>query len=206
MKVGIDISHWQKLVDFKTLKEVDQVDFVILKAGGSDKGFYTDSTFKSRYSECKKYGIPVGAYYFVGSKCTNSIAGMLDAQRFISIIQGMQFEYPICLDFEAPGKEDPEGNTQSAIYFCRECEKAGYYVSIYASDISGFKERLNIGGLSSFDKWVARYGKEPEYVQKYGMWQFSSRGSLHGISGHVDCDYAYKDYPEIMRKYHLNGY
>ena len=61
---GIDISHWQKNVDFKTLKDIDDVNFIILKAGGSDKGCYVDSTFYSRYEECKKHGINVGGLLF----------------------------------------------------------------------------------------------------------------------------------------------
>ena len=69
MTKGIDISHWQSKVDFSTLKSVDDINFCILKAGGSDKGVYVDSTFYGRYEECKKHGINVGAYYFVGSKC-----------------------------------------------------------------------------------------------------------------------------------------
>lgn len=203
---GIDISHWQKNVDFETLKKVDEVDFCILKAGGSDKGCYVDSTFYSRYEECKKHGINVGAYYFVGPKCDSDIDGAADAIRFLNIISNLQFEYPIYIDFEAPPATDREGNTDACIAFCRVCEQEEYYVGIYASDISGFKDRLNIARLAPFDKWVARYGKQPEFVQKYGIWQCSSKGIFAGISGNVDCDVSFVNYPNIMKQKHLNGF
>ena len=37
---GIDISHWNRVKDFFEVK-TSGIDFVILKAGGSDAGFYT---------------------------------------------------------------------------------------------------------------------------------------------------------------------
>ena len=203
---GIDISKWQKNVNFGILKDVDEVQFVILKAGGSDKGCYTDPTFHTRYEECKKHGIAVGAYYFVGKLCDSAADGYADAVRFLHIIEGKQFEYPVYIDFEAPSKADREGNTEACIAFCDYMESRGYYVGIYASDVSGFKERLNISKLASYDKWVARYGKQPEFVQAYGMWQCSSKGLFAGIDGNVDCDVSLKDYPAIMKKAHLNGF
>lgn len=207
MTKGIDISHWQKKVDFRVLKEEDQIDFCILKAGGSDKGFYVDSTFYPRYEECKRYNINVGAYYFVGSKCDSAADGYADAIRFLHIIDKLKFEYPVFIDFEAPDSSNVAGNTDSVIEFCMTMEDNGYYVGIYASDISGFKDRLQLDRLQSFDKWVARYGKEPEYVKKYGIWQCSSKGLFEGIPGqHVDCDVSFKDYASIMKKRGLNGF
>ena len=38
------------------------------------------------------------------------------------------------------------------------------------------------------------------------MWQYSSKGSLPGINGNCDMNYAYKDYPSIIKKAGLNGY
>ena len=38
---GIDISHWQGDIDFNKVKNAE-IDFCIIKAGGSDAGFYTD--------------------------------------------------------------------------------------------------------------------------------------------------------------------
>ena len=203
---GIDISHWQKKVDFDVLQDVDKVDFCILKAGGSDKGCYVDSAFYSRYEECKKRGINVGAYYFVGSKCDSDVDGAADAVRFLDIIRGLKFEYPIYIDFEAPPATNREGNTDACIAFCRVCEQEGYYVGIYASDISGFKDKLDINRLTPYDKWVARYGSTPKYVKNYGIWQASSDGIINGIKSRVDCNVSYNYYPEIIKHNHLNGY
>lgn len=204
MEQGIDISHWQGLVNFKELK--NNIDFVIIKAGGSDKGFYKDSKFESYYAACKNLGIKTGAYYFVGKDCTSSIDGEADANRFINIIKGKCFEYPVYIDIETTPKNKKQGATDAVIAFCETLEAAGYYAGIYASDISGFHDSLQIDRLNDYDKWVARYGKSPQFVKKYGVWQYSSKGKIKGITGNVDLDISYINYEKLMKANHLNGF
>ena len=175
---GIDISHWQGNINFDLLK--NETDFIIIKAGGSDKGFYKDKMFETYYKKAKENDIPVGAYYFVGKNCTSYADGVADAKRFLDLIKDKQFEYPVYIDIETTAPAQRLGATNAVIGFCETMEAYNYYVGIYASDISGFKDRLNLQYLSKFDKWVARYGKSPEYVKAFGMWQFSSSGRVKG--------------------------
>lgn len=199
---GIDISHWQGSINFKEL----DTDFIIIKAGGSDKGFYKDKMFETYYKYAKQYNIPVGAYYFVGPKCDSYTDGINDALKFIDIIAGKQFEMPVFIDFEAPDASNVVGNTNACIGFCRTMESAGYFTGIYASDISGFKERLMLSRLSDFTLWVARYGKPIEYVRNWHIHQYSSKGTKKGIIGNVDLDQTPIDYPKIIKSKHFNGF
>ena len=202
---GIDVSRWQGQIDWNTVKTTD-VEFVILKAGGSDAGLYVDPTFEHNYKECKRLGMPVGCYYFVGSKCTSAADGLADAKQFLGIIRDKQFEYPVYLDYETPSPANKQGNTDAAIAFCQHVQDAGYYVGIYASDISGFADRLDLSRLDEYDKWVARYPDAPKYVTSWGMHQWSSTGSVSGIQGNVDMNSAIKDYPTIIKNAGLNGF
>lgn len=199
---GIDVSHWQGTIDFKKAAKV--IDFVIIKAGGSDAGFYTDKKFERNYQKAKEAGLFVGAYYFVGKNCTSYADGVADAKRFLEIIKGKTFEYPLFIDIEQTPIWKRQGATDAVIGFCRTLEAAKCYAGIYASDIGGFKDRLVLSRLGAFDKWVARYGSKPKYVTKYGMWQKSSKGMIDGIKGNVDLDEAYLDYPKIMARTGLN--
>lgn len=205
MAKGIDVSHWQGVIDWLSVKE-SGIEFAILKAGGSDDGFYTDSTFEQNYKEAKAVGLPVGAYYFVGSLCTSRADGIADAKRFLEIIKGKSFEYPVYIDLESTNPAAKAGATEACIGFCETMEAEGYYCGIYASDVSGFAERLDITKLQKFDKWVAIYGSKPQYVKTYGMWQYSSTGKVSGIIGNVDMNEAYKDYPQIIKAAGLNGF
>ena len=199
---GIDVSHWQGNIDFSKVK----TDFAIIKAGGSDAGFYKDRKFEQNYAGFKSRKIPVGAYYFVGKKCKSRADGVADAKRFITMLKGKQFEMPVYIDFEAPDATFKEANTDACIGFCETMESAGYFVGIYASDISGFKERLNLTRLKPYSLWVARYGSAPKYVTNYGIHQDSSTGRVAGIAGNVDTDICYVDYPSVIKKKHFNGF
>lgn len=200
---GIDLSHWNVVEDFNKVKS-SGVDFAIIKAGGSDKGFYTDRCFDNYYRLARLAGIKVGAYYFVGPNFLSYEDGEADAKRFLAITYGKEFDYPLCLDIETTDPKKKDQATEGCIGFCEYLEKQGKYVSIYASDISGFKDRLNIDYLTKYDKWVARYGKKPVYVENYGIWQKSSTGQIDGIKGNVDLDTSYVDYKKIMVKKNLN--
>lgn len=205
MMQGIDVSRWQGNINFRDVK-ASGVDFVILKAGGSDDGCYTDSKFEEYYREAMAAGLHVGAYYFVGPMCYGEASGRADAMRFIQILGDKKFDMPVYMDFEAPGTTTRSSNTTAAIAFCKTMEAAGYYCGIYASDCSGFVNRLELERLRDFDKWVAIYGGKPSRVGEYGMWQHTDKGKIPGISGGVDCDIAYKDYPTIIRQNGFNKY
>ena len=206
MKIkGIDVSRYQGIINWTKVKASD-ISFAILKAGGSDAGFYTDSKFEQNYANAKAAGMPVGAYYFVGSGCVSHADGVADAKRFIEILKGKQFEYPVYIDVESTAPSDRQGATKAVIGFCETMEAAGYYCGIYASDISGFVDRLDQSQLKSYDKWVARYGSAPQRTESYGMWQYSESGTVPGIPDTVDMNYCYIDYPTIMKEKGLNGY
>ena len=202
---GIDVSSWQGIIDFEKVRQ-DGICFCVCKAGGSDAGAYIDKRFYENVAKATKAGIPCGAYYFVGKSCTSYEAGKADAERFERIIRSVKLLFPVYIDFEAPDSLNKQGNTDACKAFCAYMESKGYYVGIYASDISGFNDRLYLDQLSAYDKWVARYGSEPKYVSSWGMWQSASNGNIAGIKGHVDLDYSKRDYSQIIRNKHLNGW
>ena len=203
---GIDISHWQGKVDFEKVKK-SGINFVILKAGGSDRGFYEDKTFKRNYEAAKKAGIDVGAYYFVGSNFYGSEAGLLDAKRFLHIIGGCQLEYPVFLDVETTQPARKEEATEAAIAFCEELESNGYFAGIYSSDISGFREKLNHSRLISYAHWVADYTDPVKECKEHQMRQYSSKGYVDGVENNpTDLDYSLVDYSKVIREKGLNGF
>ena len=202
---GIDVSHWNGDIDFNKVI-LSGIDFVIIKAGGSDKGFYTDSKFKENYDKAMAAGLHIGAYYFAGKKFRGVENGIADAEKFIKILNSLKFDYPVFLDIEAQENRYKEEITDAAVAFCKTMETAGYFVGIYASDISGFKDKLNHNRIVNYAHWVARYGKEPEICKDYGIWQYSSKGSVSGIVGSVDLDISNADYSKIIKDKGLNGW
>ena len=212
---GIDISYFQGGINLSAMKN-SGVKYAIIRAGytgysdGVSKAI--DECFEEFYSTCKSIGLPVGAYWF--SIATSYEKGKAEAEfMYNNCLKGKQFEYPIYIDVEDDTggrqylrKAGKQATTDGIKGFCETLEKLGYYVGIYASDISGFKDMMYVDQLTKYDKWVARYGSEPQYVKEYGMWQYTSSERVNGFGSVLDGDYAYKDYPSIMKDNGLNGY
>lgn len=215
MAKGIDISKYQAGINLSAVKNAG-MDFAILRAGytgyGDGVSKAKDSCFETFYNQAKEVGLNVGAYWFT---CANTYQKGVDEANWMyeNCLKGKQFEYPIYIDVEDDtGKRyylrnaGKEATTQGVKGFCETLENLGYYVGVYASDISGFKDMMNIEQLTRYDKWVARYGSKPSYVTEYGMHQYTSNGKINGYSGNLDMNESYKDYPEIIKKAGLNGF
>lgn len=203
---GIDVSAWQGIIDWKSVKNAG-IQFAILKAGGSDDGIYTDSKFERNYEQCKAYKIPVGAYWFIGPNCTTKTDGEADAARFLKLLKGKQFEYPVYVDIEPPLKPaNRKYNTDAVIAFCEYMEKAGYYTGVYGSTYSTFQSLVDDSRLTSYAHWVAQYANSCTYWDNYGIWQYSSDGWVDGIAGRVDMNLCYVDYPSRIKAKGMNGF
>ena len=60
---------------------------------------------------------------------------------------------------------------------------------------------MSLAGRYAF--WYARYTDTFDGTD-CGIWQYTSTGSVPGISGNVDLDLAYVDYPSVIRGAGLN--
>ena len=71
------------------------------------------------------------------------------------------------------------------------------------SDISsGF----NKGSLSGYKFWLAHYTSSTDYTGSYQMWQYTSKGSVPGISGGVDMNVAYFRYGAVAEPKHTHDF
>lgn len=199
---GIDISRYQGAPDFGKLK--NEVDFVILQAGFGRYASQKDAQFERSYSECKKYGIPVGVYWYSYAK--TAADALAEARACMEVIAGKTFEYPIYYDLEE-GLAALGRNTVSAIAaaFCNALEQAGYFAGIYISR-SPAQSYLTAEVCGKYALWLAEYGSKLNWSGAVGMWQNSSTGRFSGISGDVDTDICYEDYPKLIKAAGKNGF
>lgn len=198
---GIDVSKHQGEIDWDKVKASGQVDFAILRAGYGKEYSQMDPQFERNYSACKRLGIPVGAYWY--SYATTIAEAKQEAAVCLSTLSGKSFEYPIAFDIE---EEKSLQNADALCQaFCGALEDAGYYATIYTFK-SALESSLGAETKKKYDIWLAHVDVEKSsYTGNYGLWQYSWKGSVPGISGDVDLDYAYQDYPAIMAKAGLNG-
>lgn len=196
MTHGIDVSAWQGIIDFNKVKK-SGYEFVIIKAGGNDDSFYIDSRFESNYTNAKKAGLKVGAYYFVDSNfCATNATKIADV--FYNIVKNKTFDFPLFIDVETTPASARATVTTGINIFCNYLRKKGYKSGVYASAVSGFVDRIDVKYLNPcVYKWVASYSYKPTDVGKnngYCIWQKSSTGRVNGINGNVDINECYVDF------------
>ena len=199
---GIDVSKHQGVINWEKVKASGLVDFAILRAGFGKESSQIDVQFERNYSECKRLGIPCGAYWYSYAK-TAAEAGQ-EAAVCLSALAGKQFEYPVAFDIEEQASlQNADALCQA---FCTALENAGYYAAIYTFK-SALESNFSAAVKNRYDIFLSHIGvQQTDYAGSYGLWQYSWTGCIPGISGDVDLDYAHKDYPTMIQKAGLNGF
>lgn len=198
MKNGIDISKWQGRVDWGKLAAqhaAGRLDFIILRAGYG--GGTVDPRFEEYYAAASAAGIPVGAYWYA---YWGNYTPRQEAEGFLRAIGGKRLAYGIWYDVEyEPGilTLSKTARTDGVLAALDTLAKSGRYVGLYAS-ADMVNNRLEFERLRGYDLWCAQYGPRCTGRLPFGLWQYTSSGSVDGIVGRVDCDRAYRDYPAII--------
>lgn len=202
MSKGIDVSAHQGNINWDAVK-ASGIDFAIIRISYGQNS--VDSKAIRNIEECIRVGMPFGVYTY--SYALNINNAINEANLVIKTLAPYKdkVRFPVIIDMEdADGYKRKYGmpSNDVLVSICeKEClmfEEAGYYAAIYASK-SWFDTKLNSSRLNRFDKWIAWWNKGASFDKNiYGLWQYTSTGSVNGISGNVDMNEAYKDYPSII--------
>lgn len=196
--MGIDVSKWNGSIDWNAVKN-SGVSYVIIRCGyrGSTTGaLIEDPKFRSNIQGATAAGLKVGVYFF--TQAVNEVEAVEEASMVASLISGYKISYPVFLDVEpSGGRADNIGkDTRTAVCkaFCQTIQNSGYTAGIYANR-TWFTSYINTGSLTGYKIWLAQYAAAPTYsATRYDLWQYSSKGSVAGISGSVDMNISYLGY------------
>ncbi len=208
-KLGVDVSHYQKEIEWKKVKESGR-EFAILKCMYEAKSHRKDEYFEENYRQCGIYGIARGVYIFIASASIADPHG--DAKALLKHLGDRPLEYGIWLDFEADvlARQGKAKIEELAYIYANEFRAAGYYTGIYCN--KDWYTRLISDALKhDFDFWIARYPKadvgvynpqsslKPSYTDAVA-WQYSSKGKVPGINGNVDLDVDFDGVVNLIAK------
>lgn len=192
MRPIIDVSAFQGSIDWKKVK--NNVEAVIIRLGyrgyGTGKIVYDDK-YKANRRGCEENGIPFSLYFFPTSITEEEAKE--EADFIIQEAKGMKFVLPIFLDSEyaegsGKGRSDQlskADRTRFLKVICDRLQANGIPAGIYAST-SWIKSRLTVSKLP-YSWWVAQWADSLSYTGDWLLWQYTSKGSMPGISGNVDC-------------------
>lgn len=201
---GIDVSVHNGNIDWKKVK-ADGIQFAILRAGYGRELSQKDARFEENYKNAKAAGIPIGAYWY--SYAMSEDEARLEADVFLSVIKGKQFEFPVYFDAEEKKQFELGKEKLSAIMraFLEKVESAGYFVGLYGS-ASSLTTHTSDDIKNRYTIWLAHWVEKTNYSGAYALWQYSEKGSVSGINGNVDLDICTTDFPAIIKSKGLNGF
>lgn len=191
---GIDVSHHQGVIDWDTVAK--HIDFAIIRCGyGSDTVTQDDRQWKANVEACTRLKIPFGVYIY--SYATTEEEARSEANHVLRLLKGYSPSMPVYLDLEddkIANNCSPEQIFANAMVFCHMVESAGYTPGIYANT-NWWTNYLTSSQYDKWDRWVARYNSTLNFNRPYSMWQYTSKGSVPGITGDVDMNYWYGTKP-----------
>ena len=198
---GIDVSTYQKDINWAEVASSGQVDFAFIRLGYRGYGtgkMVKDNKFDANARGALSNGIPIGVYFV--TKAIDPDEAVEEAEWILDRIKGLDVTWPIVMDFEpASGLEDrtwflhPEERSEIIIAFCERIKEAGYTPMIYGN-IGTFMTSMDISTIGDYPKWFAQYFNSPHFPYAYQIWQAKDNGSIPGIETDVDIDYAMFDF------------
>lgn len=200
-RTGIDISKWNKEIDWDRVKSAG-VEFAVIRVGyrGAMSGkLVEDPYFEQNMKGAARVGIPVGVYFF--TQAVNTVEAVEEASMVISLCRDYSVTWPVFIDTEGAGGSgradglDVDTRTQVCKAFCETVESAGYHAGIYGAR-NWLNGMLAMERLNDYIIWLAEYREVPLYQGYYHLWQYTSGGSVDGIEGRVDLNLSYFK-PEI---------
>lgn len=192
---GIDVSKWQRRIDWNRVKnmKVDEVNvhFAFIKA--TEGTWMKDNEFEFNWENAKKAGITRGAYHFFYP----DVSPKMQALNFMKTVSLKSGDLPPVVDVE-----EARGMTRGQIQrytkeFLRILESRYKVKPILYTNLDFYKTNfLDEPDFEGYRLWIAHYRVTDLDVpgeKEWHFWQHSDEGNITGIAEKVDFNVFYGD-------------
>lgn len=192
VRFGIDVSKWQQDIDFEQVKQAG-CDFVIMRMGYFYDEIAMDQYYRQNMERAKAAGLDVGVYIYTTANTEDE--ARMNARWIVENLDGQTLDFPVVFDWESFSHFQQYGMSihdlnMNFLAFADELEKNGYSAMLYSSRNFLWNFWYE---QEEYPVWLAHYTEQTDYDGDYVMWQMSSRGRIHGITGDVDLNILYED-------------
>jgi lysozyme len=205
---GIDVSHWQGVIDWGKVRAAGK-RFAYIKA--SQDTDFVDARYATNRAQAKAAGLYVGAYHFAEPSGAAGDA-VAEADHFVATAAFVKGELLPVLDLEnAGGLSSTALVNWTKAFLGRVYETTGVRGVIYVSP-NFWKTRLDDTQWFADNGyqilWIAHWTTGSPTVpaadwggKSWTFWQYTSYGTVPGISGRVDLDrYRGTDFTKVLIK------
>lgn len=195
---GIDVSKYQRVIDWESVKAMKvedvEINFAFIKA--TEGNINEDKYFKRNWKKAKLAKVTRGAYhFFLATK-----NGKTQAENFISSVDLEPGDLPPVLDVEQTYGVPPQKIRERVKEWLVTVESFYGVKPIIYTNVDFYKNYLD-EGFNDYPLWVAHYvnrGK-PRIYRDWHFWQYSETGRVNGIASKVDFNVFNGDSAEFRR-------
>lgn len=192
---GVDVSHHQGAIDWRTLAS-DEIAFAYIKATeGAD---HVDTRFAFNWREAAAAGLYRGAYHFF----TLCQPGARQAANFIAIVPREAGALPPAVDLEHMGPCRRGATMTDVVSEARvfmDALEAYYGVRPIIYTTREFHD-AHLSELTGERFWIRSLGVPPRFRERdWIIWQHHNRGHKRGVSGPIDLNAFRGDLAALTR-------
>lgn len=198
---GIDVSHHNPILNWASVLD-QNITFAYIKA--TEGTTHLDRNYPYNYELAKDTNIKVGSYHFYSF----ALSGKEQAAHFLKTAQFGSGDLIPAIDVEHspanPYSKDKEyvktviselKILENTLY-----ERFGVHPIIYTNRDC---HKLYIkGNFPENIIWICDLHKEPgDDIKNWRIWQFSHKGELPGVDGHIDLNYyrySFEQFKELL--------
>lgn len=181
--IGIDVSKWQGVVDWKKVKsDVAKPQFVYMRGTiGADS---LDSKFETYYPQARDVGLKIGMYHLIWP--LDDFESEVD--HILEHCSKKHFDLPLAIDVEQKHGLKNATLSKYVMDLCLRLEREGQRIVIYTG---GWFWNPNINrhvDWKMFDLWTASYTEKPILPldwQTHRIWQKTSSYRMQGITANT---------------------
>lgn len=179
---GVDVSHYQGIIDWNSI-EAQDVSFAFIKA--TEGSSYVDDCFSQNWKHVSHTSILTGAYHFFSFDSAPST----QASLYIETVGSLLGKLPPVIDVEYYGdKEDspPDKDTVTAsLQELLDILEEHYHVKPIIYTTYSVYDRYIKGIFDDYPLWIRNvyYTPNLDIGNRWTFWQYSDMGKLDGYMG-----------------------
>jgi lysozyme len=183
---GIDVASYQGYPNWTSVKNSGKT-FAFTKA--TEGTTYTNPYFATNWARIKSAGLIRGAYHY-GRPGTDPVT---QANRFCNVVAPTHGDLQMTLDIEVTDGKTPSQVRSWIVAFINQIKSRTGRPGIIYTGFYFWRDSAGNGSNLNCPLWLAAYVSNPApYVPAawsfFTFWQYTSSGSVPGVSGNVDRD------------------